>query len=106
MRFAGRNKNALTTVCNLIFFYCGTAILSKLDYIIINTAVVIVAIGPKRKAVTGDRGELHNEELHCLYCSLSIIRVFKSRRMRWVGHGSYGSCGGEGKCTYDFGSET
>jgi len=26
MRFAGRNKNALTTVCNLIFFYWGTAL--------------------------------------------------------------------------------
>jgi hypothetical protein len=28
----------------------------------------------------------HNEELHNLYCSPSIIRIIKSRRMRWVGH--------------------
>jgi hypothetical protein len=30
--------------------------------------------------------ELHNEELNDLYSSPNIIRVIKSRRMRWVGH--------------------
>jgi hypothetical protein len=29
---------------------------------------------------------LHNEELHYLYASPNIVRVIKSRRMRWVGH--------------------
>jgi hypothetical protein len=29
--------------------------------------------------------KLHNEELHNLYCSPSIIRIIKSRRMRWAG---------------------
>jgi hypothetical protein len=29
---------------------------------------------------------LHNEELHNLYCSPSIIRIIKSRRMRWAVH--------------------
>jgi hypothetical protein len=29
---------------------------------------------------------LHNEELHNLYASPSIIRVIKTRRMKWVGH--------------------
>ena len=29
---------------------------------------------------------LHNEELHDLYCSPNIVRVIKSRRMRWAGH--------------------
>jgi hypothetical protein len=29
---------------------------------------------------------LHNEELHNLYASTNIIRVIKSRRMRWAGH--------------------
>jgi hypothetical protein len=41
--------------------------------------------GPKDK-VTGDWRKLHNEELHNLYFSASIIRMFKSIRMRWVGH--------------------
>jgi hypothetical protein len=36
--------------------------------------------------VTGDWRELHNEELHDLYSSPSIIRMFKSRRIRWAGH--------------------
>jgi hypothetical protein len=32
------------------------------------------------------KSELHNEELHKFYSSLSIIRMIKSRRMRWAGH--------------------
>ena len=42
--------------------------------------------GLKRDEVTGEWRKLHNEELNDLYCSPNIIRVIKSRRMRWVGH--------------------
>jgi hypothetical protein len=42
--------------------------------------------GPKRDEVTGDWRKLHNEELHNLYSSRSIIRMIKSRRMRWAEH--------------------
>jgi len=42
--------------------------------------------GPKRDEVTGDWGKLHKEELNDLYCSPNIVRVIKSRRMRWAGH--------------------
>jgi hypothetical protein len=42
--------------------------------------------GPKRDEVTGEWRKLHNEELHNLYSSPDIIRLVKSRRMRWVGH--------------------
>jgi hypothetical protein len=42
--------------------------------------------GPKRDEVTGGWRELHNEELHGLYSSPSIVRVIKARRMRWAGH--------------------
>jgi hypothetical protein len=42
--------------------------------------------GPKRDEVTGGWRKLHNEELHNLYSSPSIIRMIKSRRMRWEGH--------------------
>jgi hypothetical protein len=41
---------------------------------------------PKRDGVTGGWGKLHNEELHNLYSSPSIIRIMKSRMMMWAGH--------------------
>jgi hypothetical protein len=42
--------------------------------------------GARRDEVTGEWRKLHNEELHNLYCSPNIVRVIKSRRMRWAGH--------------------
>ena len=42
--------------------------------------------GAKRDGVTGELRKLHNEELNDLYCSPNIVRVIKSRRMRWAGH--------------------
>jgi hypothetical protein len=42
--------------------------------------------GPKRNEATGEWRRLHNEELNDLYSSPNIIRVIKSRRMRWGGH--------------------
>jgi hypothetical protein len=42
--------------------------------------------GPKRKEVMGEWRKLHNEELRDLNSSPSIIRMLKSRRLRWAGH--------------------
>jgi hypothetical protein len=44
---------------------------------------------PKRDKIIGGWRKLHNEELHNLYSSLSIIRIITSRRMRCAGHAPY-----------------
>jgi len=42
--------------------------------------------GPRRVEVKGEWRRLHNEELNDLYFSPNIVRVIKSRRIRWAGH--------------------
>jgi hypothetical protein len=46
---------------------------------------VLRIFGPKREE-DGSCRKLHNVELHGLYSSSNIVRVIKSRRMRWAGH--------------------
>ena len=45
-----------------------------------------IIFGPKRDEVTVEWSKIHSEELHDMYSSPNIARVFKSRRMRWAGH--------------------
>jgi hypothetical protein len=58
---------------------------------------VLIIFGPKRDEVTGEWRKLHNEELHDLYSSPTIVRVIESRRMRWAGHVAWM---GEGRGVY------
>jgi hypothetical protein len=53
---------------------------------VFESGVLRSIFGPKRDEVTGDWRKLHYEELHRLFSSPSIIRIIKSRRMKWAGH--------------------
>jgi hypothetical protein len=57
---------------------------------------VLMIFGPKREEDRSWR-KLHSDELHSLFSSWNIVRVIKSRRMRWVGHVV---CIGEGRGVY------
>ena len=60
--------------------------------------------GPRRDEVTGEWRRLHNEALSDLYSSPNIVRVIKSRRMRWAGHvGRIGSWWGNRRERYHWG---
>jgi hypothetical protein len=78
-----------TTILPVILYGCETwsPILRKEHKLrVFENRVLRRIFGPKRAGVMGGWRKLHNEELHNL-CSLpSIIRIIKSRRMRWVGH--------------------
>jgi hypothetical protein len=70
---------------------------------LLRNRVLRTIFGPKMDEVTGGWIKLHNEELHGLYSSPSIVRVIKARRMRWAGHVARMG-GGEG-CIQHFGWE-
>jgi hypothetical protein len=53
--------------------------------------------GPKRDKLTGEWRRLHSEELNDLYSSPNVVRMVKSRRMRWAGHVA-GMGEGRGAC--------
>jgi len=55
-------------------------------FISIRIRIELRPLGPRRDEVTRKWRKLHNEELNDLYCLSSIVRVIKSRRMRWTGY--------------------
>jgi len=54
--------------------------------VILDQCLLRRIFGPRRDEVTEEWRRLHNEELNDLYSSPNIVRVIKSRRMRWAGH--------------------
>jgi len=59
--------------------------------------------GPKKEDVTAEWRRLHNEKLNDPYSSPNIIRVIKSRRIRWAEHIA---CMGDERCLQDSGGKT
>jgi hypothetical protein len=64
----------------------GRSFLNPFQFLVYHHPNISHFTGPKRDEVTRGWRKLHNEELHNLYSSLSLISMVKSRRMRWAGH--------------------
>jgi hypothetical protein len=69
----------------VVLYGCETWPLKLREERVFENTVLRRIFGPKRDEVTGGSRKLHNEELHNLYSSPNIIRMIKSRRMRWAG---------------------
>jgi hypothetical protein len=76
-----------TIILPVVLYGCETwslTVREKHKLSVFENRVLKRIFGPKRDRVTGGWRKLHNEELHNLYSSPSIIRIIKSRRLRWV----------------------
>jgi hypothetical protein len=85
-----------TVISPLVLYGCETWSLTLGDehrLRVFENRVLRKISGPKREE-DGSWRKLHNDELHNLYSSPNIVRVIKSRRMRWPGHVTRGG-GGE-----------
>ena len=78
-----------TIILRVVFYECETWSLTlrkETKLSVFENTVLRRTFGPRRDEVTGEWRRVHNEELNDLYSSLNIVRVIKSRRMRWAGH--------------------
>jgi hypothetical protein len=78
-----------TIILPVVLYGCETWSLSLREehrLRVLENRVLRRIFGPKSDEVTGEWIKLHNKELRDLYSSPSIIRIIKSRRMRWAGH--------------------
>ena len=90
----------ITVILPVVLYGCETWSLTLRDKrkLRVSENMVLRRIfGPRRDEVTGEWSRLHNEELNDLYPSPNIVRVIKSRRMRWAGHVA---CMGEERGVY------
>jgi hypothetical protein len=82
-------KICKTIILPLVLYGCETLSLTLREehrLRVSENRVLRRIFGPTRDEVTGGSRKLHNEELHGLYSSPSIVRMIKARRMRWAGH--------------------
>jgi hypothetical protein len=84
-----RRKKLKTIILPVVLYGCETWSLTLREehsLSVFENRVLRRIFGTKRDEVTGEWRKLHNEELRDLYSLPSIIRIMKSRRMRWAGH--------------------
>jgi hypothetical protein len=78
-----------TVILQVVLYGCETWSLSlRKEQTEFLKSVLRKIFGPKREE-DGSWRKLHDDELHSLYSSPNIVRVIKSRIMRWVGHVTY-----------------
>jgi len=78
-----------TIILPVVLYGCETWSLTLKDELrlrVFGNRALRSIFGPKKDEVTGDWRKLHNEELNNLYSSPNIVRVIKSRRIKWAGH--------------------
>jgi hypothetical protein len=78
-----------TIILPVVLYGCETWSLTLREerrLMVFENRVLRRVFGPKRDEVRGEWRKLHNEELNSLYSLPNIVRVVKSRRMRWAGH--------------------
>jgi hypothetical protein len=75
--------------CTVVFYRCETLLSTLREerrLRVLENRVLRIIFGTKNDEVTRERRKLRNEELNDLYSLSSIVRVIKSRKMRWAGH--------------------
>jgi len=78
-----------TVILHVVLYGCETWSLTLREerkLRVFENMVLRRIFGPRRDDVTGEWRRLYNEELNDLYSSPNIVRVTKSRRMRWAEH--------------------
>jgi len=83
-----KNKIYRTVILPVVLYWCETWLLTLREerkLRVFENRVLRKIFGPRRDEVTGEWRRLHNQELNDLSSSPNIVRVIKSRRMRWAG---------------------
>jgi hypothetical protein len=87
-------------ILTVVFYGCETWSLTLREECrlrVFENRVLREVFGPKRDEVTGEWRQLHNEELNDMYSLPNIVRMVKSRRIRWARHVARM---GEDRCVY------